>query len=271
MSKKQIFTLILAFLIGLGLANLVAAQTRIEGPDQTRTGTLSIFEILPGQIADWTITPTAGTRDTFQVDSAGDKLYFASPNAGTYHLACAIVVDGKPQLLTHAFVNQGGEDNNPSPDPTPSPTPEPERPLAAWINAELPKLVESSNLQHEQQLVAQCFRETVQKIDADTIKTAQNARTQLQLGLTMSLALTSETAIEQWQPFLTELSRKMKDELGGKVNDVGAVKTVFEQVAKTLLETETVPENQMTKGTNNADCPTCLPQPTTRRFFQRIR
>lgn len=269
MTKKQIFCLILAFLVGLGLANFVLAQTRIDGPDQTRTGALAVFEIMPAQVADWNITPTSGTEDSFQVDSATDKLYFASPKSGTYHLVAAIIVDGKPQLMTHAFVNQGDNEIKPPPGPIPSPIPEPEQPLTTWIKTELPKLVKSQNLVQEQKLVAQCFRETVQKIETGTIQTAQNARSQLQITLTMSLAFASESAIDDWQPFLNELSRKMADELGGNVNDLIAVKTVFEDVAKALNEPVVV---HATSKSTDVDCPTCQPQPSTGRWiFPRIR
>ena len=269
MTKKQLFYLFLAFLIGLGLTKLVVAQTQIKGPEQTRTGTLTIFEITPTQGADWSITPTAGTPDTFQVDSSGDKLYFASPNAGVYTIVAAIVVEGKPQLLTHAFVNTGG-DVKPSPDP-PEPNPTPDQALAIWIKSELPKLVKSKNLAQERLLVAQSFRETVQKIDAGTIKNAQNARTQLQISLTMTLAFASDAAIDEWQSLLTELSKKMADELGGKVNDVNSVKSVFEQVSSVLGELAPL---TVTPVTNEINCPTCQPQQyliQQRALFQRFR
>jgi len=104
MNKKQFLVLTLAFLLGLCLSKLVAAQTKITGPDQSQAGTLVTFEIIPPQVADWTITSVETTERVFQTDTSTNRLYFATPQCGTYHIVAAIVVDGKPQVLAKTFI-----------------------------------------------------------------------------------------------------------------------------------------------------------------------
>ena len=198
MTKKQLLLLIAAFLLGLYLSKLVMEQSQTTGPDQASVGTFAAFEFTPQQ--------------------------------GTYHIVTVIVVDGKLQVLVKTFVN--GSDGEIKPLPPVPPTPDTS--LAEWVKTKLPLLVKNHNMATERLLVAQCFDQTIQKIDNDTIKTAQNARTQLQIALTMSLAFASDTAIEDWQPFLTPLSQQMANELGSKANDIDAVKAVFKTVADAL-------------------------------------
>ena len=269
MNKKQFLVLTLAFLLGLCLSKLVTAQ-QIDGPEQAQAGTLATFEITPPQVADWTITSVETTERVFQTDTSTNRLYFATPQCGTYHIVAAIVVDGKPQVLAKAFFNGSGDEIKPLP-PVP---PLPSTPLVEWVKTQLPVFVKSQNVAAERLLVAQCFEQTVQKIDNDTIKTAQNARTQLQIALTMTLAFASDTAIDDWQPFLTALSQKMADELGGKANDIAAVKDLFQSVIQGFGlqnsgfgETFQIPTLKSGVGSLNfQDCPECQPRPTLRTF-----
>jgi len=281
MTKKQYTILILAFLLGLCLTKLVAAQSQIEGPDKTQAGTLVTFEIMPPQVADWTITSVETTERVFQTDTSTQRLYFATPQQGTYHIVAAIVADGKPHVLAKNFINGNGEEVKPQPPgpdpPKPPLPPTPNAPLAEWVKTQLPLLVKSQNMISERLLVAQCFEQTVQKIENGTIKTAQNARTQLQIALTMALAFASDTAIEDWQPFLTALSQQMANEFSNKINDIDAVKTMFKSVAEALKRVEFGVRNvEAVKTTPNSklptpnyglnDCPECRPQPTLRTF-----
>jgi len=265
MTKKQYTLLILAFLLGLCLSQLAAAQ-QITGPNQTQAGTLATFEITPPQVANWTITSVETTERVFQTDTSTQRLYFATPQSGTYHIVAAIVIDGKPQVLAKTFINGNRDEVKPIP-PVP---PQPDQPLAEWIKTQLPQLVKSQNTATERLLVAQCFEQTVAKIENDTIKTAQNARTQLQLALTMTLAFASDTAIDDWQPFLTALSQQMADDLSDKVNDINAVKNIFKTVAETMksVETKRTTSNFTlpTPSYGLNDCPECRPQPTLRTF-----
>jgi hypothetical protein len=165
-------------------------------------------------------------------------------------------VDGKPMVLSKTFVNGSGDDIKPLP-PVP---PTPDTPLAEWVKTQLPVLVKSQNMAAERQLVAQCFEQVVQKIDNATIKTAQNARTQLQIALTMTLAFASDTAIDDWQPCLTALSQQMSRELGDKVNDINAVKSTFKTVAETMKNAVfgvTSVEQNSERKTQNRDCEVC--------------
>jgi hypothetical protein len=273
MTKKQIFILMLVFLLGLGLSKLVTAQSQITGPEQAQAGKLVTFEITPSQVADWTITSVETTEQIFQTDTSTKRLYFATPQQGTYHIVAAIVVDDKPMVLAKTFTNGSDGDIKPlPPGPNPPVPPFPPAPLAEWIKTQLPLLVKSQNAAKEKQLIAQCFEQTVQKIENDTIKTAQNARTQLQIALTMTLAFAADTAIDDWQPFLTALSQQMASELGNKVNDIGAVKAMFKTVVDAMTSVEfpkaTATPN-FTLPTPNLgfnDCPECRPMPTLRAY-----
>ena len=261
MTKKQYAILILAFLLGLCLTKLVTAQ-QIDGPEQAQAGTLATFEILPPQVADWTITSVETTERVFQTDTSTNRLYFATPQCGTYHIVAAIVVDGKPQVLAKTFFNGSGDEIKPLP-PVPPVPPLPPTPLAEWVKTQLPVLVKSQNMATERLLVAQCFEQIIQKIDNDTIKTAQNARTQLQIALTMTLAFASDTAIDDWQAFLTALSQKMTGELGDKVNDIAAVKGVF-QTVQFVLNQDSFKMNKIEQDDKTSQstlstqsCPSC--------------
>jgi hypothetical protein len=278
MTKKQYAILLFAFLLGFCLSKLVSAQ-QITGPNQALAGTLATFEITPSQVADWTITSVKTTACVFQTDTSTRRLYFATPQSGTYHIVAAIVVDGKPQVLAKTFINGGKDEIKPLP-PVP---PQPDQPLAEWIKTQLPLLVKSQNVAAERLLVAQCFEQTVQKIDNGTIKTAQNARTQLQIALTMTLAFASDTAIDNWQPFLTALSQQMTHEFSNKINDLDAVKAVFKSVELGMrseeLEVRSV-ESRPESEQQNTECEICpinskfltpnstlpTPHPTLRTF-----
>ncbi len=268
MTKKQLALLALTFLIGLCLSKFAAAQSQIIGPEQAQAGTLVTFEIMPPQVADWTITSVETTEKVFQTDTQAERLYFATPRQGTYHIVAAIVVDGKPQVLAKTLSNGSDSDHDNRIKPLPPVPPTPDTPIAQWITTQLPVLVKSPNLRHETQLVSQCFEQTVQKIEAGTIKTAQNARTQLQIALTMSLALASQTAIEGWQLFLTELSKKMADELGDNVNDINAVKEVFQTVLQGLNdESQTI----LLQQNSSSGRLQIIQQSRNRSLFQRLR
>ena len=176
-------------------------------------------------------------------------------------------------MLAKTFINGSGDDTKPLP-PVP---PTPDTPLAEWVRTQLPLLVKSQNATSERLLVAQCFEQTLQKIENGTIKTAQNARTQLQIALTMALAFASDTAIEDWQPFLTALSQQMANALGDKINDMDAVKAVFKIVTESLksaqfevrsVETKIITPNSTLPTPNYGfnGCPDCRPQTNLRTF-----
>ena len=277
MTKKQLLILALAFVLGLCLSKLLAAQ-QITGPEQAQAGVLVTFEITPPQVADWTITSVETTERVFQTDTSTNRLYFATPQQGIYHIIAAIVIDGKPHALTKNYINGNGDVVKPQPPgpdpPVPPLPPTPASSLTEWIKTQLPQLVKSQNVASERLLVAQCFEQIVQKIENGTIKTAQNARTQLQIALTMTLAFASDTAIEDWQPFLTVLSHQMADELGNKVNDIDAVKAVFKTVIQGFkFQTPDFGEEYQTPALKSEagslkpkNCPECQRQPVLRPF-----
>jgi hypothetical protein len=246
--------LLLSFFLLLG--TLCSAQ-ELVGPDRVLLGTLASFEIVPEQEASWHIVTPLSNIGTHQVDTKLSKLYFASPERGRYTVIAGIVLDGRPELLVKTFIN-GEEDVEPFPVPVPLPPTS----LEAWIKTQLPILVKSENLITESCLVAECFEEIVQRIDDGNIKTPQNAQAQLQVALTGTLALASPTAVTEWMPFMTELSRRIETELGEQIDNLAAVKAVLQKVAnavnsleksepvlRTPLQIET--PNTRTPGTQN--------------------
>jgi hypothetical protein len=220
-------SLLFLFLLLFGSDN--AAQ-ELVGSDQILPGTLASFEIIPAQEASWHVVMPSANAGTYQIDTGLSKIYFASPERGNYTVIAGIVLDGKPQLLTKTFIN-GEKDVEPLPLP-------PVASLATWIKIQIPILVKSNNLASEIQLVSECFDEIVRRIDDGNIKTPQNAQTQLQITLTSTLALASPTAVTDWMPFLTELSRQLEHEFGGNISDMDTVKKTLQNVSHTLKSLE---------------------------------
>jgi len=248
----------LLFTCFLLLGALCTAQ-ELTGPNRIPPGTLASFEITPAQEASWHIVMPSG--GTYQVDTGLSKLYFASPERGEYTVIAGIVNDGKPQLLVKTFIN-GEEGIEPIPIPLP-----PVSSLEAWIKMQLPVLVKSKNLAAETQLVADCFEQIVQRIETENIKTVQNGQTQLQIALTGTLALASPTAVTDWMPFLTELSRQIEKELGEKVNDINTMKTVIQNVGDAMKSFE-LPGNVSILP--RVDDPNVRSQGTQNRIFRNL-
>jgi hypothetical protein len=214
--------LFFTFLLLLGING--AAQ-ELVGADRTSPGTLASFEIIPAQEVSWHIVTPSSNGKPYQVDSGTSKLYFASPERGTYTVIAGITVKGKPQLLTKTFTN-GEEEVQPLPIPVTS--------LEQWIKTQVPILVKSQNLAAESKLVADCFEQIVQRMDDGTIKTAPNARSQLQIALTGALAQASPTAMTDWTPFLEALSRQLEKEFFVKIDDLVTVRQVLQRAADAM-------------------------------------
>ena len=247
----------LLFTCFLLLGALCTAQ-ELTGPDRIPPGTLASFEIVPAQEASWHIVMPSG--GTYQVDTGLSKLYFASPECGQYTVIAGIIIDGKPQLLVKTFIN-GEEGIEPIPIPLP-----PVSSLEAWIKTQLPVLVKSKNLAAETQLVADCFEQIVRRIDDGNIKTPQNAQTQLQIALTGTLALASPTAVTDWMPLLTELSRQIEKELGEEINNLAAVREMLRKVANAVKSLES--PNGM--SSQNIDTSNTRTPGTQNRMFRNL-
>jgi hypothetical protein len=247
MRPTLFFTIFLLFCLH-GMAQ------ELTGPDHISSGTLASFEIVPAQEASWHIVSPSSNTAIYQVDTGSSKLYFASPERGTYTVVAGIVTNGKPQLLVKTFFN-GEEETIPLPVSS----------LETWIKTQAPNLVRSKNFVMESRLVADCFEKIVRRIDEQTITTAQNARTQLQITLAETLALASPTAVTDWAPFIMELSRRLEQELGDKINDLTEVKRVIQSVSDTLKSPE------LPKGVSilpSVDDPNVRSQGTQNRIFR---
>jgi hypothetical protein len=252
----------LSFILFLLLSINSSAQELI-GTDRTFSGTLALFEIIPAQEASWHIVPPpASAGETYQIDTNSSRLYFASPRPGRYTVIAGIVVEGSPVLLTKTLINGAG-DENPSPIPTPLIST-----LESWIKTQLPVLVKSENIVSEAQIVAECFEQIIQRIDTENITTATNTRAQLQITLTGRLTLASPTAITDWSPFLTELSRQLEKELGEKINDLNEVKKVLQSVSDTMKSLEL--PNSVRMPLPNIDNPNNRGQGTQNRIFRNL-
>lgn len=267
---KYILLLTLPLLIAW---NSEAPAQQLLGPDRVTPGTLAIFEIEPNQEASWCLSPNEPV-DCWKTDSDSSRLFFATPQEGKYTIIAAMIVDGKPVLLSKTFVNaKDGIKPSPDPDPQPSPTPSPPSgTLETWIKEKVPILVKSKNLAAETQLVANAFDGVIKRINEGTIKTTQNARAQLQITLTASLAQASATAVTDWSVFLAELSRQMETQLVGKITDLSEVKKTFQIVADTmkLLELPRSPPIKPPIQTFQnifqvPDCPECI-SPSSRQY-----
>jgi hypothetical protein len=246
----------LFFTFFLLLGTFCPAQ-ELTGLDRTSPGTLVSFEITPAQEASWHIVTPSQATETYKIDTNSSKLYFANPVQGYYTVIAGIVVDGKPKLLTKTFYNR--EESEPYPTP-------PVTSLESWIKTQMPILVKSQNLTSESRLVADCFEEIVRRIDEGNIKTVQNARAQLQITLTGTLALASPTAVTDWMPFLADLSRRLEQELGERINDLASVKKILQDVGDAVKSPE-LPGGDSTplRKTVNPD-----KRRTQNRFFRNI-
>jgi len=252
-------TLLVTFVLLFGA--FCPAQ-ELVGPDRTFLGTLASFEIVPEQEASWHIVTPSLNAATYQVDTGLAKLYFASPERGHYTVIAGIVVDGKPELLVKTFIN-GEDDIEPSPPPLP-----PVSSLETWINTQLPVLVKSKNFSAESRLVAEGFEQIVQRIETGNIKTVQNALAQLQITLTGTLALASPTAVTDWIPFFTELSRQIEQDLGEMNGDLTAVQVTLQKVAKTMKLFE-LPLGEP-RTPQNIDIPNTRTQGSQNRVFRNF-
>jgi len=153
-------------------------------------------------------------------------------------------------------------------EPIPIPLP-PVSSLEAWVNTQLPVLVKSNNIASESRLVAECFEQIVERIDDGNIKTPQNAQAQLQIALTGTLALASPTAVTEWMPFMTELSRRIETELGEQIDNLAAVKAVLQKVANAVNSLEKS-EPVLRTPLQNMDNPNNRGQGTPNRVFRNL-
>jgi len=228
------------------LFGINSAAQELIGPDYTLPGSLASFEIIPAQEASWHIVPPTASSATYRIDSGSSRLYFASPVQGHYTIIAGIVVDGRPELLVRTFIN--GVDDGEQPPVPPAST------LEAWIKTQLPALVKSENLALEVRLVAESFEQIVQRIELENIRSVQNAQAQLQITLTGTLALASPTAVTDWMPFLTELSRQMERELGDKITDLEEVKKTLQKISDVMQSFE-LPKSTLKMPLQSIDNP----------------
>ena len=248
---KRICLYLLVFCLGV----IPASAQELKGPTQIVPGTLAVFEISPPQVASWIITPFDSGNTVFAIDSGSARIYFATPNKGTYTIVAAIITDERPHQLTASLINDSGE---PDP-PTPEPTPVPDNDLTQWLAKEIPLLVKSKNIDEERKLISACFKRISESIDQGVIQTASNARTQLQISLTGTLAKASSTAVTDWQEFLAALSKKMEEKLGDKIDSLPDLKNLLIELSR-LLEAPLKDIPPQTEG--NAVSESVSPQST---------
>jgi hypothetical protein len=218
------------FFLFLLLLGMHSAAQEIVGSNTIIPGTLASFEVVPAHEASWHIVPPSLETGTHQVDSGLSKLYFSSPEHGRFTIIAGIVVEGAPRLLIKTFINGADAEVSVLVPPISS--------MESWVRSQIPVLVKSGNLAAEVRLVAGRFEEIVRRIDEGNIQTASNAQAQIHIALTALLAQTSPTAITDWTPFLTELSRRLESELGEKINDLTEVTKVLRDIGNSMKALE---------------------------------
>lgn len=175
-----------AVILGVAAAGMIAAAASfsraegIDGPETVEAGELAVFRsVEPGA---WAIYPDV----PFEVDSAENKMVFASPKKGEFTIFFCSIVDGKPVIQKFTFVN--GADVSPSPDPEPKPEPakvtESEKETLVWAVESVLKHIEEGTIRTPQGVRA-------------TFKSAVSARIQ-DPSVGLSLLLDDWTERTDW-------------------------------------------------------------------------
>ena len=144
----------------------VSAAAAVTGPTEVPVGTLATFESdIEGDAIVYPID-----KGTLAKDSNGKRVYFATPEEGSYTLLFFGVRDGKAEISPRQFsvvtsptpVPAPGPSPEPAPEPTPEPKPEPS-PVQSLTVA-------------ERQALGEAAAATLQAIDEGAVRTPQGAR-----------------------------------------------------------------------------------------------
>ncbi len=210
------------------------ASEKISGPDFSTCGNLVVFE-LP-EPADWCIIPLETTAGRWAVDPTGRTFYFASSEAGQYTICAAVLVEGKPKLLTKPFVNRPNVAPSPEPSPGPvPPVPEPEH-LAGWVRSKTNELTGSASFEREKNAIADCVQSILNGIELGTIRSPAAARGVLRQCLAGRLAAVSPASPKIWASFLEQLGGEIEKRSKEHPDELLTLKALFSELIRGLRE-----------------------------------
>ncbi|HBT77738.1 MAG TPA: hypothetical protein DEB39_12625 [Planctomycetaceae bacterium] len=207
--------------------NTPVNKPTLAGPVRSEIGHLIVFET--DRFADWTVAPLDSGTGNWSVDTSGTRLYFASSRQGVFTILAAVVVEGKPHLLSTLFYN-GTPLPGPGPEPKPEPSPDT---LLGWVRT-ASSAVSSTHREAERTAIADCLAVIVAGIDRRTIKSPQGARTLFRQCWNAKGVAVSPESLANWSGFLDELGERIEAELGAKKNDMVAIRNLYAEIAASL-------------------------------------
>ncbi|MDR2763128.1 MAG: hypothetical protein LBB88_11030 [Planctomycetaceae bacterium] len=191
----------------------ITVDNFISGQLTASLGELCVFKLNDSSIiADWQVVPPASCY----VDSSGSSLVFATNIPASYTIIAAIVIEGKPKILTH--VCNYGITPEPTPKPNPEPTPNPPSSLSEWVRQNIP----NAEIKQVENLAA-CYKSTIDAIDKGAVKTIPAALNLLRTSTQTKIDITI------WRDFLDKLSEKISPQLNN-CNDIQKLKNILSEI-----------------------------------------
>jgi len=237
--KKQIPVAILAAVL-FGCTHLQGKveAAEIAGPVLVRPGLPAVFE-LPVQAA-WTVTPLDLANGKYVPDSSFTKIFFASPDEGTFTIVAACLVDGEVEQFVHTFIVSAKDAPPPNPNPHPQPEPPPPPPppppvitLGDWVAKNVPA-TDKMRLQR----AASVYTNVASGIERGTIRTPDGVYASLRSNM-QPIAVTKE-----WQTFMAQLNEKLQADVVERMKNLTyptedlckmqALKPALKEIAKAL-------------------------------------
>ena len=197
----------------------------IAGPQAAYCGNLVVFET--SEPADWCLVPPEKSVGNWSVDTSAKIFYFASSEPGIYTICAAILVDGKPKILSKTFTN--GDD--PAPQPGPEPNPDD---LAAWIRSKSAELSLTKNYSAEKETFAACFQSIASGIDRGTVRSAPAARANLRTCLSPKLLACSNESRKLWSQLFEQLSTEIETRCQSDPNNQQLLRITYGEIATAL-------------------------------------
>ena len=219
---KSFFVLLLFFFSGTVFSEEMFPE--ILGPQSASRGNLVVFE--SPDPADWCVMPLDKSVGKWSIDTSGRILYFASSEPGHYTVCAAIVVGGRPKILSKIFSNgDAGDDIEVKPQP-----PDPDD-LGAWIRTKTVELSRTKNYSAEKEMFAACFQSIGDGIQQGFVRSAQAARTNLRTCLASKLLTCSTESRKLWTQFLDSLAEEIENRCKKEPNHLPLMKTVYGEIA----------------------------------------
>jgi len=196
----------------------------IHGPHSTFCGNLVVFET--SEPADWCLIPLDKSLGKWSIDTSGKMLYFASSEPGLYTVCAAIIVEGKPKILSKTFSN-GGDGFEPKPQPDPDE-------LGTWIRAKTVELSRTKNYLAEKEMFAACFQSVADGIQQGSVRSAPAARANMRSCIASKLLTCSVESRKLWTQFLDALSEEIENRCKKEPNNLQVIRAVYAEIAKEM-------------------------------------